>query len=316
MNPLFVTAFFDGRPGHEKQTRGILNGLAARTKLEISSIQLPSPTFGRRIRQWLQYLARFQPNARHRNHAEQTDLILGTGSYTHIPMLILKRRCRAKVVTCMTPDPFLKNRIDLCCIPRHDHPAPADNVLVTDGPPNTAVNLAAHDDNCGLILVGGIDVKSHHWDSRDTMSRIDTLIRQDKRVWTISSSPRTPADMIELLEAYSQNHSDVTFFRAEDTPQGWIETEYNRNTTVWVTADSVSMLYEALTAGCKVGVLPVRWKRKNNKFKTGIDHLVKNGHIRTYDIWAAGNPPPTSPPLDEAGRCASEILKKWWPERQ
>ena len=40
MKPLSVLAFFDGRPGHEKQTQGILDALAGMTPVEIDSVKV------------------------------------------------------------------------------------------------------------------------------------------------------------------------------------------------------------------------------------------------------------------------------------
>jgi mitochondrial fission protein ELM1 len=93
------------------------------------------------------------------------------------------------------------------------------------------------------------------------------------------------------------------------TPRGWLEKMYDSCGTVWVTADSISMIYEALSAGCRVGVIPVRWKKKENKFQRSLDFLVSEKRIVFF---------PDSPEesviaehLDEAGRCAGEIIRRW-----
>ena len=216
----------------------------------------------------------------------------------------------------MTPNFSLRNKMDICFVPSHDDLKPEKNIFVTTGPPNTSVFTKDHDINSGLILVGGIDNKSHVWNSKNTMEQIVSIVERDtEKKWTISSSPRTPEDMISLLEKFASDKLSTDFFRSKDTPEGWIEKQYAKNKVVWVTADSISMVYEALTAGCDVGTLPVRWKKKNSKFQKSEEYLIKNSRVSTYDMWLAGNKIAGGTPLNEAARCAREILKRWWPER-
>ena len=109
----------------------------------------------------------------------------------------------------------------------------------------------------------------------------------------------------------------VKFFRSEDTPKGWIEEQYALNKTVWVTADSISMVYEALNGGCSVGILPVEWLKQDNKFVRSLAMLREKKMIVEFDDWQTGNqlPEPPAETFHEAWRCAREILRRWWPER-
>ena len=202
-------------------------------------------------------------------------------------------------------------------MPRHDRQPPADNYFFTTGSPNNVVFKTIHNPRRGLILVGGIDPKSHHWDTAALMDRIDHLVtRSEDIVWTVSSSPRTPRETSTALEAMAARRSTVCFYRAEETPSGWIEEQYTQNERVWVTADSISMIFEALTAGCRVGVLPVRWKRKVNKFQRSIDDLIAEKRVTFYPTWIEQQDPMVrGKRLNEASRCAKELLKRWWPER-
>jgi hypothetical protein len=109
----------------------------------------------------------------------------------------------------------------------------------------------------------------------------------------------------------------VSFFRSADTPAGWVEEQYALNRTVWVTADSISMVYEALTAGCSVGVLQVEWLRQDNKFNKSLQFLTEKEMIVDFDAWQEGASMPTlkDKQLNESLRCAREILRRWWPDR-
>ena len=323
MKPLSIIAYFDGRVGHEKQTRAILKALAELTVTKVVHKKVPvsSAAF---CKNWAAYLLSSLWSPKTENFSAPVDLIIGSGVHTHIPMLLEKDTCKKKsdeevrVVTCMSPDALLRGKFDLCCIPMHDEPPPRENVFVTLGPPSPIRFEGRHKPDRGLILVGGIDKKSHRWDTRTVIEQIQTIIHKNVALhWTVSSSPRTPEETCRELEELAASRQQLVFFRSNNTPAGWVEEQYALNGTVWVTADSVSMVYEALTAGCSVGILPVDWLRRDNKFQKSLNILHKKKMIVDYNEWRTGAPMPvpSAEPFDEAGRCARELLNRWWPDR-
>lgn len=316
LKPLAIIAYFDGRPGHEKQTRGVLAALARLTPLAVTERRVDRAGGVSAAGNWLGYLA----GTVFRRLPEQVpggDLIIGTGTSTHIPLLLAKKQCGARAVTCMTPNWPLARNFDLCFVPRHDRTRPAANIVFTTGPPNPLVYGSGHDPNQGLVLVGGIDPKSHVWNTDDVADRIAGLIEKEPdRHWILASSPRTPEETEWRLGRLARDCPTVSFFRAADTRPGWIETAYGQSAVVWVTADSISMVYEALSAGCQVGILPVVWKRNRNKFQRSENYLLENRLVTSYETWLENGRMAERPPrLDEAGRCAEEILRRWWPDR-
>lgn len=317
MKPLSVVAFLDGRPGHEKQTKGVLRALAEQTAVNIEYRKIPLLSFGTLVKDWWRYL--FSKVFTGQKNIFHADLIIGTGSRIHIPMLLFKNKCRPipKTVTCMTPNFPLLREFNLCLIPQHDGVAAADNIFITVGPPSTATYSSHHDPEKGLILVGGLDEKSHVWNTNKVLAQVRAVTEKEgDKEWTISSSPRTPAETIKKLAAFAEPEENITFFQAQETPAGWIEEQYDINTDVWVTADSISMVYEALTAGCSVGILPVAWKRKESKFQRSLEYLTKNKLVVPYEKWLAGDETlGQGNPLNEASRCAREIMRRWWPDR-
>jgi mitochondrial fission protein ELM1 len=323
MKSLAIVVFFDGRLGHEKQTTGILQALADITPVEVISEKIVDPSALHTLKNWTDYLLSSRLSSREKDD-QRLDLIIGTGTHTHIPMLLLKKEyCSTgssdpRVVTCMTPELSLLNKLDLCCIPQHDEPALKQNVFETIGPPNTVKFSGRHDADKGLIMVGGEDPKSHTWDSRTIAAKISNIINSEpEKIWTVTSSPRTPAETCHILEEMADSLPTVSFYRSTSTPAGWVEEQYAANLTVWVTADSMSMIYEALTAGCSVGILPVQWKKTANKFQRSIDYLAAKKMVVEYENWLAGDKAETAgmQPLNESRRCAEEILRRWWPER-
>ena len=323
MKPLSVVAYFDGRPGHEKQTRGILHALSAMTPIEVDSKKVSvAPSVY--LKNWAAYCYSVLLPDRFDSEADPVDLIIGTGTHTHIPMLLAKKSQRSRsvrqrhIVTCMTPDVLLRNKFDLCFVPAHDEPAAEGNIFVTNGPPNTLRYEGRHRDNRGLILIGGVDTKSHVWKSEETTAQIRIIIDRNPALhWTISSSPRTPEDTCQFLDTIAASKKNTAFYRAATTPPGWIEEQYALNRTVWVTADSISMIYEALTAGCSVGVLPVEWVNPENKFTKSLTFLTQKELIIAFDAWLKGESMPgrKNELLNESKRCAEEILRRWWPDR-
>ena len=322
MKPLSIVAYFDGRLGHEKQTRGILQALAAVTATSVVHKKVTvSPAAY--CKNWASYLLSSLQSPGPQKFGS-VDLIIGTGTHTHIPML-LEKKARAKlsgekvrVITCMGPDVLLRGKFDLCCIPAHDEPPLRHNVFVTLGPPGPVVFGNSHDPDKGMILVGGLDKKSHRWNSRTVITQVSTIIRKLPSIhWTVSSSPRTPEDTCRELEEMAVSLKQLTFYRSKETPAGWVEEQYGLNSTVWVTADSISMVYEALSGGCSVGILPVEWLQPDNKFQRSLDILHEKKMIVYFDEWHSGakRPVPPAEAFNEAARCAREILRRWWPER-
>ncbi len=311
---LRIIAFFDGRPGHEKQTRGILQALRKMIELEVIELRVPRKSLWGDI---LDFLCLLRPGRGSDDGSfPEGDLLIGTGSRTHIPMLLAKKQTGLPVVTCMTPANFLRSRFDLILAPEHDGLATRDNTILTIGPPNCAVMSREKASDRGLILIGGIDRKSHFWNSADIEEYIRQIAKRKNDVlWTISSSPRTPVETVQMLEMLTGEIGNLRFFRFEETASGWIERQYAECMMVWVTADSMSMVYEALSAGCRVGLLPIRWKKKNSKFRQSEEFLSRNGMVVSYLNWLSGREVwPAKEPLNEAKHCAEEILKRWLPE--
>jgi mitochondrial fission protein ELM1 len=312
-DPLNITAFWDNRTGHVKQTQGIIDALSSITPVQVTSIDIQKYTMFHLLQNWVKFIGNI-PGKKFTDNASD-DLILGTGTRTHIPMLLYRHKHGGKTVTCMTPEWPVGKWVDLCCIPAHDSPGRDPNIFITQGPPNTAVNHGNHDDQNGLIVIGGEDNKTHFWDSHQIIDQIKVILNQsDELNWVITTSPRTPDSMTPDLEKIASFHSNIQFTPFSMTEPGWIEKMYSKCRYTWVTEDSVSMVYEALTAGCRVGTISVDWKGPN-KIKTGLESLVNSNAILPFDLWKNNKPWPDVIGFNEAERCAKEILRRWWPDR-
>lgn len=294
--PLVLWRFTDGKPGHEKQTLGLCQALARETSATLHAI--PVRRGWKNLAYWL---------GGHCPYGEglpPPDLLLGAGHATHLPMLAARRRHGGRIVVLMRPSLPLA-LFDLCLIPEHDAPPVRGNVVPTQGALNNVRPEGRHDPRRALILIGG--PSSHfRWDSEAIARQVGELVQSRPGLhWTLTTSRRTPAGFLGDL-----GRDDIECLAAENTPAGWLEAELARTGAAWVTPDSVSMVYEALTAGCRVGLFDLP-AMADSRVARSILALTSKGTV-------VGFPPPpahdsASPtPLNEAGRCARLILEKWF----
>ena len=308
-----ITAILDGSPGHEKQTEGIIRALENYVCFEITRLKIKK-SFLSDIVAWAKVLAGLCWKT---GKTENSDFVIGTGTHTHPHVIKIGNAGGAKKIICMSPASFLIQMFDLCFVPNHDRPKPGKNVFLTVGPPNISENKHIHKNDIGLILIGGVDEKSHVWDSDKICGYIEQIVSSESATlnWTISSSPRTPQEMENKISRFAAGRENVSFFRFADTPKGWVEKQYDTSGIVWVTADSMSMVYEALTAGCTTCIIPVEWKQKENKFAYSEQYLYEQNIAISYHNWKRNREyTKGGKGLNESDRCAREILRRWRPE--
>lgn len=296
--PLVVWRFTDGKPGHEKQTQGLCQALASKTSALIHVI--PIRPGWRNLAYWLGWPAPYGKGL------PRPHLLMGAGHATHLPMLAARRQYGGKVVVLMRPSLPL-SLFDLCLIPAHDAPPARDNVVPTLGALNNVQPSQAHDPRRALVLVGG---PSPHfqWDSAHIARQIQALAQARPALhWRLTTSRRTPASFLAAPEL-----AGLECHAAAATPPGWLEAQLAQAGEVWVTPDSVSMVYEALTAGCRVGLLHLP-PRPGSRVARSILGLAAQGMVAASQGQALPcAPPPPPPALDEARRCADIVLARWF----
>nr|WP_320010259.1 ELM1/GtrOC1 family putative glycosyltransferase [uncultured Desulfobulbus sp.] len=295
----------DGRPGHEKQSLGLIESLRERYTVLIQEVRVSQG--GRALQAMAllwgtlpQQLVGFSP-----------DVIIGTGSHTHVPILALRKRLGGHTVVCMSPMTVVRSCFDLCCVPRHDGIAEGKNILLTDGPPGVNRDLGQHDPNAALVLVGGVDEKSHVWDSEAISKEIAAKIKQHSTLhWTLTTSPRTPADFLEVFARYQPQDVSLTIAPFSETPPGWLEKQLQKNNWALVTEDSVSMIFEALSAGCRVVTISIAFVAEN-KFVACLEDLKKRGLVSAAMSKTVNR---QQFAFNEANRCVEYIIHQpWWP---
>ena len=284
----------DGKPGHVNQSMGLAEALL---RASSGSIQvLPALPWWRASMAWLLKRPPYKT-------LPAPDLIVGAGHATHLTMLAARHARSERVVVLMKPS-LPRAWFDLCIVPEHDGVAADTHTFVTQGALNRIRVSNTQDPHQGLILIGG---RSIHfaWDSAAIELQIKSILTRFPEVhWTLSDSRRTPADFLAQLPA----HAQLNVVSHTATPPDWLPTQLARCGTVWVTPDSVSMVYEALTAGATVAVfdLPV-----NPRSRVGwaIARLADTQRVTRFISWCANDVLHPNPhPLVEADRCAQWIL--------
>ncbi len=299
--PCVVWCFSDGKAGHAGQTQGLLAALDRRCRIE--SHELPARR-GPGI--WLELLSGRCSAGR---KLPDPDLIIGAGHATHLSLLAAGRARGGHTVVLMKPS-LPTAWFDLCVIPAHDRPRQADNILVTQGVLNRMQPAGDRDVRAGLILVGGPSAHVE-WSDDAVLAQLRTVLEQDEGMhWTLTTSRRTPDSFLEALGGLGLQRLQVVPFT--DTGPGWLPEQLSHAARVWVTADSVSMVYEALTAGAAVGLLEVPYRKANDRLALGMQQLIEQGLVTGHADWLQGKrlqAPAT--PFDEAARCADFILQRW-----
>ena len=247
-------------------------------------------------------------NQRSRNAPDtplpKPDLIIGAGHATHPTLLAARRAHGGRAVVLMKPS-LPRRCFDLCILPRHDGVAADAHTLVTEGALNRIRPATARDANRGLLLIGGTS-PHFEWDSDAIQVQIKRILaRTPDTHWTLTTSRRTPADFLALLP----QHPKLNIVPHTATSPDWLPEQLARCGTVWVTPDSASMVFEALTAGAAVGVFDLP---ANPKSRVGraISQLADAQRITRFANWCASDQlQPNTHPLAEADRCAKWILE-------
>ncbi len=306
LNGMTIWRMTDGRPGHDKQSAGLVQGLVE----AIADLGWPEPE----VETFL--LPKDLPVLREhwRHGTASPDLVLGAGRATQLSLLRTKFALGSQAVLLMRPY-WPSPLFDLMLIPEHDVFWSERKVLRTMGMlgPVSAKHTCKVEDK-GLILLGG---ESRHfiWNEEAVLSSIRRILTRDSSIsWTLTDSRRTPAELTRRLgsdlDIQVEDRPQIVHWRDADT--SWLSEELATAAQVWVTADSASMLYEALSAGAKVGVieLPYRRSRSGNKLQRGLDQLLEQERIALSSRGSISDQRVRSVPLGEHIRCAQVILMR------
>ncbi len=287
----------DGKAGHRSQALGLYKAMQRQSAEDV--------TFEEVSIEKLDIFSLLISVFKHSNSSisQAPDFIFGVGSHTQLRVLLLgKVYSKAKTVILMKPN-FPFSWFDYAIIPEHDDVQASAQVITTKGALNPIVNEQRHQSNRILIALGGSS-KRHQWNNKKVLDAIKKIVYENTRSEIIlTTSRRTPNAF--LLSLKSQEYANkLSIFPVEETPQGWIFEEMQKAEAVWVTEDSISMIFEALTAGCRVGVIKID-RIKNDRITESVDHIIQQNLISdTTKIEKL----PAAALFREADRIAKQLL--------
>ncbi len=266
-NVLNVWVLTDERPGHANQTEGLAEALSKYRQIKIT--RPPLITMYQALKMWLLHWC--DKN----NQQESPDLIMGTGHQTHLSLLAYKKCYGGKAIVMMSPSlPY--SFFDLCFIPIHDNPVKKNNVIETMGAINRVTpNTSSHVKDTGLIMLGGPS-KHYTWDSKKLIKQIQNVLKkQPATQWVIAGSRRTPKTTYDEVKA---NFPGIVLVHPDKVSKNWLPQRMHESEQIWVTADSISMIYEALTSGAKAGVIELDYE-KPSRITKEMERLLSEGSV-------------------------------------
>lgn len=286
----------DGKTGHDSQSKGLVKAINQIQPCDCHDIELSDNKNG-----ILDFLFKKFPLGR---ELPDPDIIIGAGHDIHFPLLCAKRARGGKTIVVMKPS-IPTSYFDLCFIPEHDSSKTANNILATKGAINCISTSAEQMNDRGLILIGGPS-RHFYWDTEYLLQQINEIIETHRYIkWEISDSARTPEETSKALTRIHEANAE--YKNLSSAGAAWLARRLNLAANVWVSADSVSMIYESLTSGAAVGLLDVP-TQSTSKLTVNIAGLVEDSMVTPYNNWLTSrklNKP--SVQLNEASRCAEYL---------
>tara|TARA_B100001769_G_scaffold221186_1_gene181466 strand:+ start:1364 stop:2269 length:906 start_codon:yes stop_codon:yes gene_type:complete len=292
---IIIWRFLDGKIGHEKQSLALVKFLKIETKTKLFNIGISN-------------LASIFLKYKKLIKLPKPDLIIGVGHKVHLSVLISKIIFGGKSIIIMKPTIPI-NWFDLCIIPEHDEYKGKGLIYRTKGALcDGEINVVEKNTKKSLILIGGIS-KNFVWDSEYIFEQIEKLISNNSSTkFLLSISRRTPEDFIMKLKALK--NMNLIIIPMKDQEENWLENQFKKTKITWITEDSISMIYESLTAGQLVGIL--KQKKSNNKRIENSLNILRNQGYIFYDKdgnYKIQNKIKIFP--NEAKKCAVWIIKNF-----
>jgi mitochondrial fission protein ELM1 len=272
----------DGKPGHVNQSLGLVEAL-----LEFN----PNLTFKTLPLKGISSVM---------FASDCPKLIISAGRATHFWSWVLSVRFGAKNVVLMRPSlPY--SFFNLALIPEHDASPATDRVVRTKGAINR-MKPSNKQPESRLVLLGG---PSKHviWDDDRIIEQIDELTEPSIGLLNVATSRRTPSDLLQRLKS----KTNIRLIEPDSVDSDWLPSTLATTEQVIVSSDSVSMVYEALTAGCTVSLIRLE-STPNSRTQQGIDRLVEQGLVGATADQKPANPVSN---FREATRCAEIILERF-----
>ncbi len=298
---MIIWRLMDGKPGHETQSAGLLQSVARRTPLQVFEIPCLATH---------SVVQRLETVAREGRRLPLPDMIVGAGHATHLALILARHWFGGRSLVLMRPS-LPVQCFDLVLVPEHDGMKESSRVITTKGMLNKIrPAMPRQGEGRGTMLIGGPS-KAFHWKEDRILSQIETILAGQEIEWKLTTSRRTPATTLRHLRGLERERACLTVVPAEETHTGWVADHLRASQHVCVSADSMSMIFEALTSGAVTTILDVPTRSPKHRLVRAVANLRDEGFIadaahwnRAGDDWGLRSFP------CEADRCAGLVLEK------
>ena len=327
-----IWALVDDKPGNRTQSIGVAERLSAGqpgSLLEIKQLQpglfsrLPNALLGDSLRGYDSIGRNALLEALKEGNGP--DVVIAAGRRL-VPALRYVKRHHPKTISVyiMHPQVALTN-FDLIAMPEHDEPPKMKNIFPTVGAPHRMTTLRAWEaadaekarfanlPHPRIALLAGGNAGDCRWKTSDWQKlaqAVRALAERSSAHVMVTTSRRTGDRGTQAL--MQSLPEDAFFHRWQPEGDNPYAAMLGSADAIVVTGESMSMLSEACSLGKPVffyvpedGV-----EAKHARFH---DSLVKSGHAQKLDAGSSLRWAPSAP-LDEAGRVAEAILRKYRPE--
>ena len=292
-----IWRFTDGKRGHDNQSLGLAEALCRLAPCQLETLTDSSGWLN--VFNWL--FGRFAPGTQ----LPKPDLIIGAGHATHWPMLAARHAHGGKIAVLMKPS-LPMSWFDWVITPAHDGLTESKSSLITQGPINRIQAGSDKDSRKGLMLIGGPS-SEYGWSETALLKQINLVALHHSEVnWQLTTSRRTPDGFVKNIDKLGL--PNVKAVGHEDVAADWLPVQLSQASMVWVTPDSASMVYEALTAGAALGCFELPYT-KPGRVARGLEKLIRDKKVTAFSDWQqSGMLSPLSQPLNEAERIARHLL--------
>ncbi len=269
----------DGRKGHENQSIALAKYLGMPydvVKIDLAFVG--SKLLGYAADKLNLYLKNFV--VEHDIPQNSYSAVIGTGSSTYYAVKYLAKMYGAKSVTTMLPRGY-RYDFDIIFAQSHDNPPKQENII--EIPANFAYVepqgvYNAYGPSVGIVIGGDNGVFS--FDVKQLRTQLDRIVSLFSGYEiAVTTSPRTSKEVEELVASYGFDYAVIYSQR----PVNPIPDFLAQCERVFITADSTSMISEAVSFGkAGVEVLPLQ-SSKENKFDRFIAHLEREGYLHRFD---------------------------------
>lgn len=224
-------------------------------------------------------------------------LIISAGSDCSPYNLALGYMWRCVCATIATPKTLGTDPFDFAIIPEYEFPPRKTNVLSTLGLPNTLTKKKLNDEAIKLlkdytldsgekwtIIIGGDD-KNHivkpDWIKKNIgyLMRVAEIEKVSLYISVIGNITKEADETIKLL--ISRAHSVKEYFSENDEKKAPLPLLLSYSDEIFCTENKLNIILETLTAGKKVVILRMDWKKNIENFiKKTIASMVGLGAVK------------------------------------